>query len=516
MKTIFTIIAAICLSTTSILAQTPAQFKYQAVLRDADGQILTSPADITIKIYDVITGGVALYAETHPGVIPNDWGVINLNIGSLESLDGINWSNGTYFIGITIGTGEELGRSQLLSVPYALMSKEVENVDYSQISNTPFIPTDLSDLTDNTDLLFSGNYNDLTNLPNLFDGQYGSLSGLPTLFSGSFTDLSNKPTTIAGYGITDAFDGQYGSLSGLPTLFSGSFTDLSNKPSTIVGYGITDAFDGQYSSLSGLPTLFSGSFTDLSNKPTTIAGYGITDAFDGTWASLTGKPTFATVVTSGSYNDLSDKPTIPTAADGSETKLTAGTNVTITGSGTTANPYVINASNCSASHYVGELYGGGVVFWVDNTGQHGLIASMIDLNTAHAWSNVSSTLIGVTAQSDWNGTGNTSAIILQSGHTGSAAKLCDDYTNADYGTGIYSDWYLPSRGELNHLWNNLYEVQKALDNDGNGSTTTISKTSYWASSEYNSSSAFHFNFLNGNTGFNGKVSSVYIRAVRAF
>jgi hypothetical protein len=56
-----------------------------------------------------------------------------------------------------------------------------------------------------------------------------------------------------------------------------------------------------------------------------------------------------------------------------------------------------------SSHYVGELYGGGVVFYVDQTGDHGLICSMIDLSFSQIWSNNIKILIGQTAQSDWNG-----------------------------------------------------------------------------------------------------------------
>ena len=40
------------------------------------------------------------------------------------------------------------------------------------------------------------------------------------------------------------------------------------------------------------------------------------------------------------------------------------------------------------THYAGELYGGGVVFYVDNTKHHGLICSMIDIGTSQAWSDV--------------------------------------------------------------------------------------------------------------------------------
>jgi hypothetical protein len=36
----------------------------------------------------------------------------------------------------------------------------------------------------------------------------------------------------------------------------------------------------------------------------------------------------------------------------------------------------------------------------------------------------------------------------QVGYTGGAAKVCDDYVNVETGTGVYSDWYLPSKNEI--------------------------------------------------------------------
>lgn len=60
---------------------------------------------------------------------------------------------------------------------------------------------------------FSGDYNDLANLPDLFDGDYNSLSSKPSLFSGVYSDLTGKPTlsTVAG-------TGAYSDLTGKPTL----------------------------------------------------------------------------------------------------------------------------------------------------------------------------------------------------------------------------------------------------------------------------------------------------------
>jgi hypothetical protein len=182
-------------------------------------------------------------------------------------------------------------------------------------------------------------------------------------------------------------------------------------------------------------------------------------------------------------------------------------------------PYALyaKAAGSTAStpaHYVGELYGGGVVAWVDNTGLHGLIVSMVDLSTAQAWSNVTGTAINTT--NDWSGVTNTTAITGQSGHTSSAAKLCADYSNTNYGTGVYTDWYLPSVAELNQVWNNFYEVQKALTNDGNTATTPLVRTYYWSSSEYYTYEAWFYSFFYGYSFTYGKYYTLYVRAVRAF
>ena len=143
-------------------------------------------------------------------------------------------------------------------------------------------------------------------------------------------------------------------------------------------------------------------------------------------------------------------------------------------------PYALHAKTAesitgsgsgSSGHYVGELFGGGVVCWVDHTGQHGKIVSMVDLTTTgQIWCDGTPTL-GITNY--WDGAANTTAIINQSGHTTSAAKLCADYTNADYGTGIYSDWYLPAIAELKHVYDNIFEIQKPLFLDGNPATTPL-------------------------------------------
>jgi hypothetical protein len=114
------------------------------------------------------------------------------------------------------------------------------------------------------------------------------------------------------------------------------------------------------------------------------------------------------------------------------------------------------------------------------------------------------------------GTG-TSAIVAQAGAGSTyAAGLCDAYTNDNYGTGVFSDWYLPSRGELNDLWNSIKAVQKALDSDGNSATTAITQSYYWSSTEYNYNYAWFCYLYNGKSINGHKNTSDCVRAVRAF
>jgi len=184
-------------------------------------------------------------------------------------------------------------------------------------------------------------------------------------------------------------------------------------------------------------------------------------------------------------------------------------------SGITASDTAYWNHKLNGGHYVGELFGGGVIFYVDQTGQHGLICAMTEAGDNQQWSNIL-LMIGPAAQSDWNGPGNTNAIISQPGHTNSAANDCAQYTNPEYGTGIFSDWYLPTLGQLIKLYNSLYEVNKALETDGNNSTIIIYKTVFWSSTEYNNLYAYYYDFHGGSNGHVGKENYLAVRAVRSF
>ena len=136
------------------------------------------------------------------------------------------------------------------------------------------------------------------------------------------------------------------------------------------------------------------------------------------------------------------------------------------------------------TRYVGEPYQGGIIVdvWKDNLGvEHGLIMSYINMTTK-IWSNVN--VGGALSASD--GLANSNAIVAQAGHTTSMALDCLNYTNINYGTGIYSDWYLPSIGEMFCLIKNRVIVDNAITALG---AQNLAQLQYWTSTAVGTTTA---------------------------
>ena len=116
--------------------------------------------------------------------------------------------------------------------------------------------------------------------------------------------------------------------------------------------------------------------------------------------------------------------------------------------------------------------------------------------------------IGTTGNAIGTGSANTDAIIGQSGHTASSAQICRDYRSSEEG-----DWFLPSKDELNAIWDNIVD-------DGTGSNSGVggfADESYWSSSEFNSLGAWLQYFGDGYQGDDFKSNDDRrVRAIRAF
>jgi len=176
-------------------SQTQNGFKYQAVLRDTEGNVIVNTqVNLRLSILSGSTVGTAVYSETHL-TTTNQFGQINLEIGNGEVVAGnflgISWADTRYYLKIemdkTGGSGFEfLGTSTLLSVPFALHAQTVANNNDADadpkneiqdlqltgstlsITNNPeATPIDLSVMissdTDQQDLTLTGNELVLTN-----------------------------------------------------------------------------------------------------------------------------------------------------------------------------------------------------------------------------------------------------------------------------------------------------------------------------------------------------------------
>lgn len=133
MKKVYTFFFAVLL-TASGFAQTPEKMSYQAVVRNASGELVkSSSVGMKISILQGSSTGTPVYVETQTQTT-NVNGLVTLEVGGgtpvTGTFAGINWSTGLYFIKTetdpTGGTSYTItGTSQLLSVPYALYTKNL-------------------------------------------------------------------------------------------------------------------------------------------------------------------------------------------------------------------------------------------------------------------------------------------------------------------------------------------------------------------------------------------------------
>lgn len=119
----------------NVTAQAPNSFKYQAVVRDAEGNIIKNQqVNLTISILQGSVNGSPVFEETHDSTT-NAFGLVTLNIGAgnQTGFKNIDWDAGPYFIKIE-KDGVLLGTSQLLSVPYAKHAEKSDTANQTLLT----------------------------------------------------------------------------------------------------------------------------------------------------------------------------------------------------------------------------------------------------------------------------------------------------------------------------------------------------------------------------------------------
>lgn len=151
---------------------------------------------------------------------------------------------------------------------------------------------------------------------------------------------------------------------------------------------------------------------------------------------------------------------------------------------------------------VGQNYAGGIIIYVDGTGEHGLIAATEDQSTAAEWG-CYGTLVGASGVGIGTGQANTTAIVNGCSTSGIAARLCNDLD-----LNGYTDWFLPSKDELLKMYQQKSWISNIADE--------TSSPPYWSSTESAEFQAWLQYFYTGQQNDKSKSLTYGVRAVRTF
>jgi hypothetical protein len=151
-----------------------------------------------------------------------------------------------------------------------------------------------------------------------------------------------------------------------------------------------------------------------------------------------------------------------------------------------------------ATLYLGKIYAGGMVFYLDGSGLHGLVVTEIDVGY-FPWGCEGASI--PTSPAFGSGAANTAAIIASCAEANIAAKVADNLV-----LNGYSDWFLPSLEELSLVYSNIH--LKGLGG--------LDYAMPWSSTEVDATQAYVIYFYNGGGWTMRKGYNRAIRAIRAF
>ena len=182
--------------------------------------------------------------------------------------------------------------------------------------------------------------------------------------------------------------------------------------------------------------------------------------------------------------------------------------------------FTVSNNTCNLS--IGGTYQGGIIFYLDPSGCHGLIAAPTEQSTgvAWAWAVTEYPITYAYGSGLFAGKYNTDLINIHQPNANFAPAIAHSLV-----LGGYDDWYLPSVEELNKMYQNIGPGNAlGFGNIGNFNTTL----EYWSSTEFANPIDLGYGHLSNvqawaqsfGTGVqlpsNKGLSFVYVRAVRAF
>ena len=450
MKRLILSFAAIAI-TASVFAQVPEAFQYQAILRDSDGHLMVEKTvELKIDLVQSEIDGAVIYSETHSKVTSAQ-GLVSLEIGKGTTSDdftSIEWGTYSHFIKVWVD-GVEMGTTQLLSVPYAIYAETADH------ANTFNILLDKGDTPCDASTKGAMRYNSTDNVVEFCNGSdWIVLSGG---ISVELAQLTTKPVSdITAFSASSG--GNILSNGGAEIFEKGMCLNQSGDPGlSDVVYNNGSGSDDYVTSLEGLTandiyyikayakntagTAFGDekSFTTLVNVSQTKNAEHISRSSFKSGGNLD----------SGGSGTISEKGLVyglnehPTKADNFAVSPSKHDDfeVLVEGIGDETYHYRSYAVNESGINYGPEK----------TYRNHYVTENTISVMPSSVqFSKVALESYPDTPGSSMdNGKANTQELVAEHGTNAEAAYLCDTLT-----ANGYTDWFLPSINELNHVYLN--------------------------------------------------------------
>jgi len=166
----------------------------------------------------------------------------------------------------------------------------------------------------------------------------------------------------------------------------------------------------------------------------------------------------------------------------------------------------------------GDFKHGGIVFWVDETGRHGLVCAKKDQSEGIIWYNGTYVETKAREEGTLAGKKNTASIIAAQKKPGDekstyAAWICNELKITENAKS-YDDWYLPGKEELDLMYQNKSIIDATATANG-GSSFDINSF-YWSSNESRRGFATAQGFGSGPQMTFNTNNTFRVRAVRSF
>jgi len=177
---------------------------------------------------------------------------------------------------------------------------------------------------------------------------------------------------------------------------------------------------------------------------------------------------------------------------------------------------IFTISYSSTAQEIGDFYQGGYIFYIDETGKHGLIAAKNYLDGMYAYGCENKSIKGANGKVIDTGYQNTMDIINQDCKTQNG-DITAAQAALDYEFNGFDDWYLPSIQELEQMYKSI-----GVDYEFNGKNILQDKFNsvydqwYWSSSEISDTTSFSYNFRVGFDNHYMKKGQIRVRPIRSF